>query len=282
MKPLNQKKRLISIFQFIGVYLLGFVLLGFVITSFQGVTGDEKIALNQRIDELEQQLAAKDSLIQADKAVWELLAQKAKDADSLAQSIENLENLLKTNVALGPAGDLTAASQRQEIQLIEREILNQFFGGLGNISEKSLQGEMRNYLNNAYRNMVAAKSSVRSLQNSISEDNTDDELQLKNAQLQNQLQQLQMDQKVGNQLKSCNDKLAEVKGEMETFSGTTGQYAGTLKEIATELERIQGEIRNFLGGDKKEKEDLDKKINDLKRLEGDLTRLATDMKAAAK
>lgn len=281
MNPLNYKKRLISIFQFIGVYALGLILLGFAVSSFMGVSGDEKEALEMQVAELTRQVHKQDSTMKVDSLRWESLNQKANEVDSLANSIQKLDEELSAALAMKEAGRTNAENRKRDIAGVTRNIRYELESLRGK-PDSDLQGEIGTRLADAFHKMLTAKSSFRDLQGNIIQDQSDNELMLKNSELQGKIDQLISSKAVGNKLSNCEQKLGDTKNEITEFIGIVDLQSELIDEISKELETIRDEIGSFLGKDKQERVSLSNKINELNGIVKDLKLMKTQMEKASK
>lgn len=281
MIPLNQKKRLISIFQFLGLYVLGFLLMGFAINSFSGVETKEKEALDKQIKKLEGQIRVKDSLMEVEKRRWEELRQNAQIADSFTTTLQKLEDELSKALALGAAGNNTAGDRRDDIAGVERKIRYEL-KNLNGIPEGSLQDTIRKHMASGFNKMLVAKNSLRALQANILKEDADNEVLVENANLKTELNQLKSSQAAGNKLNNCELNLGNKKQKIEDFAGTVKEETKLISGLIKDLEEIQEDIKSFLGNDKGVKNKLSNKIDDLEQVADRLSTLEEQMKSAAK
>lgn len=281
MSPLNQKKRLISIFQFIGVYVLGLVFLGFAISSFTGVKNDEKEALKNQVKELKAQILVQDSVNKVEEQHWKHLINKAIIADSMALSIQNLEKELSAALALGEAGVMNAADRREDIEGVERKIRYEL-RNMEALPEASPQAMIGKNLAAVYQKMMVAKGSLRALQSNRLREDEANEAAVENTRLRNEIANLQTSQQNDNKLNTCNLTLSGKKQKIEEFAEAVKGESALIKKLVEDLQEIQENIKSFLGNDKNEKNNLKNKIAELEKVAVSIDKIEAQMRIAVK
>ena len=295
MKPVNKKERLVSILQFVAIYLIGFILFGLAVSSFKGISATETEAKQQLIDELTLQLAQKDSAINVEKERWAYMINRSVKIDSMFDNIErfsqDLDKLMQeeTSITLDME-DLIKDIQRNErgISAELRDWENHFQGG-------SQQRELAASVTEAYEGSIDSHSALRRFKERIVEEQENSELMMQQEALlqkEQEIKEMERQQQVkasqskaqnaiADQLSDCDEKLEEKSKKFTEFSDNISSQAEAITTLSDDLRKAEAEIRNFLGNDKEVKATLNRKIDDLNKISADMRLLASQMSFAA-